>query len=355
MTQGERIVRLRPLVARGVSCAAKAAVPSRRREPGGRFSTNLTRVFVPEDRLTIASVSADRQAEALALLFADAGAEARRLEVRRLLERDAEAAEFLTAAYDGRGLAAVAWAQPLGVDAALVSTPRFRDSSVQGATAASLLNALEHRLRARNRRFLQAMVAESADGEIFLHAGFQRLTRLIYLVLDQAALATAAAGASESGLEMISLADQHGANRERLEKRIVRVVEQTYQETLDCPELNDVRSAVETVAGYRTSGEYDARLWRLAVCAGEDAGCAILTRHGEHDVELLYYGATPAVRGRGLGRRILGHAAAAAVEVGAVRLVTAVDLRNRPAIAQYSQHQFSAWAHREAYIKKLDR
>ena len=306
----------------------------------------MARSAIPRQTRTI---DVKDRANALDLLFGG-GAEGRVGEAEELLAGGGEAAEFLIGAYVEDRLVGVAWAQPIGVDAALVSTPRLVEGE-STATCECLIGALENALRLHGRRFTQALVAEEPDCTLLQRVGFQRLTQLVYLVLQGEELAALGDLEQDESLEFV---EQAGAvDTDRFQLRFREVVAQTYRETLDCPELNGVRSTADTLQGYRSTGRFDPRLWMIAVQRGQDVGCCAMTWHGDEDVELLYYGVIDGARGRGLGERILRAAAAAARNAGAQRLITAVDGRNRPAIAQYCQLRFGAWAHRHVFVKNL--
>jgi ribosomal protein S18 acetylase RimI-like enzyme len=110
-------------------------------------------------------------------------------------------------------------------------------------------------------------------------------------------------------------------------------------DSLDCPELNEVLSPEDTLAGYLDSSP-DTSLWRLAVADGEPAGVLLL--NGD---ELSFLGVLPEFRGRGVGQRLLD----VAVET-APRLSLVVDVRNGPAIQLYRSAGFGVVATREVFL-----
>ena len=85
-------------------------------------------------------------------------------------------------------------------------------------------------------------------------------------------------------------------------RRLAAVVEASYEQTLDCPELNGVREMDDVLAGYRASGVFDASRWLIAQYAGADVGCLLLSDFPEHDNwELVYMGVLPSAAGTRLG------------------------------------------------------
>lgn len=300
--------------------------------------------------LRIEMVAPAGRPAALALLFSETEGTVRCDEAAQLMDVDAESASFLIGAFADDQLVGVVWAQPIGKDAALVSSPRM--ANAPPGVEQGLLAALQSKLHAAGRRFAQGLVADDADGVVLRSAGFQRLTQLVYLVLQGKEFAAAARSTAGSIGLHIENADKPSASaRDAFERCFEEVVASSYIGTMDCPELNGIRSTSDTLEGYRLTGRYDPRLWLLAACDGEDVGGCAMTWHGEDDVELLYYGVVPAARGRGFGESLLRAAVAAAHDAGAKRFITAVDQRNRPAIVQYCNLCFSAWAHRQVFVK----
>lgn len=127
------------------------------------------------------------------------------------------------------------------------------------------------------------------------------------------------------------------------------LIEQTYQDTRDCPVISRFRTAEQTMRGYAVSASLAGQFWwfardREATSRGDIAGVLILGVHGaaratETDpppvVEIVYMGLVPAARGRGLGRSLVHHAMSAARTIGAERLILAVDRNNAPAADHY--------------------
>ena len=80
------------------------------------------------------------------------------------------------------------------------------------------------------------------------------------------------------------------AHRERLKK----LIDATYQNSLDCPKLNDVRDMEAVLEGYQSSGVFWPELWSIVQFDGQDVGCLLLADHPEYDnVELVYMGVAP--------------------------------------------------------------
>ena len=113
-----------------------------------------------------------------------------------------------------------------------------------------------------------------------------------------------------------------------------------------------MRTAEDVLAGYRSNGVFDPKLWLLVRRRQRGVGCLLLADHLRHDnMELLYLGLIPAARGRGCGRQLARQAQWLARRAGRRRLVLAVDAANAPAIQTYTAVGFQTWQQRESYVK----
>lgn len=125
----------------------------------------------------------------------------------------------------------------------------------------------------------------------------------------------------------------------------------TYEGTLDCPEVNGVRTLEEVLQGHRAQGEFDPERWWLALERGRPVGVLMMTEMPESgDWEVAYMGVVPEQRRRGFGREMLLQALceARAADVPAVTL--SVDARNRPARQLYRAVGFEPVEERAVYL-----
>jgi GNAT superfamily N-acetyltransferase len=175
--------------------------------------------------------------------------------------------------------------------------------------------------------------------------GFLHLTELVYL--ERALDGTLPAPPAAEGLvaEPYDPGENHA--------RFAALLEATYAHTLDCPELNGTRSAVEALAGHRAAGCFDPRLWQLYRAGSGDLGLILLTDHPELNVqEVVYMGVAPASRGRGLGRTMLTRALEAARDAGREAVLLGVDVRNRPARRLYERLGFVELCRRAIHLRR---
>ncbi len=138
---------------------------------------------------------------------------------------------------------------------------------------------------------------------------------------------------------------------EATHKRFVSLLEQSYQATLDCPELDGVRSPEQALAAHRASGEFSPAFWRLYRIDGVDAGILLLSPHPDQRAwELVYMGVASGFRGKGLGRQMLTNALPQLPRTDGEMVFLAVDRRNRYARETYTRLGFSEVATRALHL-----
>ncbi|MFT4557989.1 MAG: GNAT family N-acetyltransferase [Planctomycetales bacterium] len=184
--------------------------------------------------------------------------------------------------------------------------------------------------------------------------GFPRLTDLVFMnrpvspdtvVANQGEASNAEVWISERFDEASNGAD------------FANLVEQTYESTCDCPELNGSRDGRESLESHRQSGSHSPDLWRLFRHEGQPAALLLLTEHPPEAVwEVVYFGVAPRFRGMGFGKRVLDAGIDLAQKNGILEIVLAVDVRNSPAMCLYDQLKFSQFDRRivHARIRKKD-
>lgn len=144
---------------------------------------------------------------------------------------------------------------------------------------------------------------------------------------------------------------------EATEETFVRTVEKTYEETLDCPKLNEGRRVRERLAGYRRAPGFSPELWMIGKVEEEPAVCLLLLRHPEDaSCELSYVGVVPSHRGKGLGYKTMEKALQSlALRDDVERLWLAVDGANAPAVRVYERLGFAEYDRRAVYFSLLAR
>lgn len=131
-------------------------------------------------------------------------------------------------------------------------------------------------------------------------------------------------------------------------------LEESYEATLDCPELCGLRDTGDVIASHRGTGTFDPKLWWIVMLDGRPAGAMLFNPSPEQgSIELVYIGLSPALRGRGVGRQLVVHGLAHLCGRREAWINCAVDRRNTPAMKLYDAIGFRAFAERMALVRPL--
>jgi mycothiol synthase len=253
----------------------------------------------------------------------------------------------LVGAYRGPHLRGAVFLQLQPGKTAALWPPQLVDDEPP-ATAMQLLRAVGEPLAGRGIQVVQALLETGARTEatVLRKGGYQHVADLLYLVAANT-LFPVSPPRGDLEFEPYSTASRH---------RLLGIVDATYQQTLDCPQLNGVRDAEDVLTGYQATGVFDPHRWLIVRHDGDDVGCLLVADHPRQDTcELVYMGVAPAWRGRGWGMDIAQHAQWLARQAGRQRLVLAVDAANEPAIRMYAAVGFQAWDRRAAYLMVLSK
>lgn len=246
-------------------------------------------------------------------------------------------------ARDGKELLGALVCTPLPGAGGLVWPPFVSEGPHRRAVEDGLLAAGCRWLRQRGARLAEALLAdrERPLAAALTRNGFTHVTQLMYLQRDLAA--ETASGIDRSfGCVPFSRADPQ-LFRDTLLK--------TYGGTLDCPELNGVRTIDEVIAGHKGQGKVDPESWWLIQSDGAAIGVLILSQVPDMDAwDLSYVGVVPESRRQGWGRLLTQLAIRAARAAEARQLLVAVDARNRPALALYESLGFELQSQRDVYL-----
>lgn len=243
----------------------------------------------------------------------------------------------LLIAKQGNTLIGAVWVQLAPGSTAVVWPP-----AINGIASPELMRAAAEFLDDHSVALAQILISPDApqDPEIFAAGGFRPLVELDYLMVQRELFPAA----KPSGELQFT-----GAARDE-PQRLERLLTATYEQTLDCPQLNGLRDAADVLAGYAAQGRFSADGWFFVRHHSTDVGVLILTEYPEGETwELVYMGVVPAARGNGFGRQIVNFALAQAAVGGAGRLVLAVDRENGPAQKMYREAGFVGWDRRTVY------
>lgn len=232
---------------------------------------------------------------------------------------------------------------------AIAILPPIGEFGIRADDQVELLREGFRRLAPRNLYYIQALIEprQPAQQAALEAAGLRYLTTLSYLDLD--VRSAVAPGEPLPACEWIAVG-RCG------ETALGRVLLQTYEGSLDCPELCGVRPIADVLAAHRAAGQFNPAHWELALLDGAPAGALLLARVPRtRSLEVVYMGVVPAARRRGLGRALLARAVSHARAAGCTELTIVVDDRNAPARALYDRAGFSPVTQREAYLSRVQR
>lgn len=289
----------------------------------------------------------DELAAAFQLLFQQQDDElgrSRSANAVELVRQGALDANGVLVAREGNELLGAIACTPLAAAGGLIWPPQVRDQRRQRFLEDQLVQQASSWLRQRGAKLAQALLApeEAPLGEPLVRNGFKHVTKLWYMRHD------------------MEIPPQLLAHKEHLSYQTFaecdpRLFEQTllrsYDNTLDCPEVNGVRTIAEIIEGHRHQGVHDPARWWLGFAAGRPVGVLVTTAMPEVDGwDLAYLGVVADARGRGIGRELTLKALLEAKEAEVRQLTLSVDARNRPAWNLYRAAGFQPFDQRDVFL-----
>lgn len=239
----------------------------------------------------------------------------------------------------------------------------FGDSAEQRAERAAAITRALRGLAELNREWGERIVVAQAlpdpgDSwavQAYLDAGFTRVADLKYLKRPLPGPPLPPGAAHPVWPEGVTVRTVRGAGEGDADRELlIEALECSYEETLDCPGLCGLRSAGDVLDSHRATGRWDGRRWRLVMAQGRPHGCLLLSHCPDQgSVELVYLGLSKALRGRGVGRALLGQGLARLGPIDADHVACAVDTRNAPALRVYEGLGFAPFASRVALVKPI--
>jgi len=304
--------------------------------------------------ISVAVATPDKHHTAVSLLFVDSTDELRQSSTRELLEAAENGVIPLTglllAEKDGEPVGAALYVEQQD-QTAMVWPPAALSRAAHDAVVNALLEDICCRIDRAGIWLAQSLIEVDREraGRALLGAGFVHLTDLHYLQrpLDDPL-------PSHQGERLETITFSPDSNAEYFE----RVLQATYVDTLDCPEMNGLRTAAQSLAGHRLSGEFDPNLWKIYQSGGRDVGILLLSNHPEYKGwEVAYMGLVSGARGRGMGKQMMLDGLAEAEKSGRDSVFLAVDARNHYARKLYNELGFLEIGERSAYVRcsKLSR
>jgi ribosomal protein S18 acetylase RimI-like enzyme len=125
----------------------------------------------------------------------------------------------------------------------------------------------------------------------------------------------------------------------------------TYEGSLDCPELNYVRTPTEVLRNLQKNVRGGEPFWYRAWIDDEPIGVLLLNPTlPKQNWELTYLGLLPKFRNQGLGKELLNHAIGMSSSAGAPGLTLTFDERNKFAQKLYEKCGFQSCGSYEVFL-----
>ena len=218
-------------------------------------------------------------------------------------------------------------------------------TDAQQPAAREVVSALLARHTQQGVRLAQVLLdpAESAARGFYEACGFTYLAELVYLE----AKARNLEAKTPAAFELVNYSA--GVHAE-----FVTAIQASYRDTLDCPGLTGIRDVEDVIAGHKAAGAFSERFWFLVREGSQPRGVLLLSPVPPSDaMELVYIGLAPEARRRGLSDALMRLAFGTAARAGCLRLTTAVDSQNAPALRMYLRHGMHRIGSRVAMMKVL--
>lgn len=252
-------------------------------------------------------------------------------------------AEGLLVVREGRRIGGVLLAVPLEGAAGLLLPPRVRGEADLERENLLVRAGLDF-LRSRGAKVVHSILPDLSSAAPLVRGGMDPITHLFYFQHDLLRLPALPNPAWQ-------LRAFDPLNPSLFQQTLLR----TYQQSLDCPELNDTRTVEEILAGHRAQGILRPDHWQLALVQEVPVGLILLCGLKDEPAwDLSYVGVVPERRGQGWGRALVSWGLQAAKEAGVPGLHLAVDERNEPALGLYRSLGFVEVARRVVLLLKLE-
>ncbi|MEQ1827526.1 MAG: GNAT family N-acetyltransferase [Pirellula sp.] len=129
-----------------------------------------------------------------------------------------------------------------------------------------------------------------------------------------------------------------------------QVLDDSYIDTLDVPELNGRRGTASTLEGYASLIHGHPRTWWVVQEKDQHVGCLLLSPVDEGHVELTYLGLVRSKRGKGYSHGFLRFVEDWCEANDVTRVTVAVDIRNVPALRLYQHWGFQVKGFVQAWV-----
>jgi len=179
---------------------------------------------------------------------------------------------------------------------------------------------------------------DTAREDFFRRGGYRKLTDLIYQ--SRSCLTDEPLPAPSSTIRWLVYDTDH----HDLFKQVIQL---SYRDSLDCPELENLRDMEDVIRSHQAAGRFDPRCWKVLLDREQPCGVLLLSPLRTSPViELVYMGLIPSGRQAGRGKILLEEALRCAQSRKADHIMLAVDVRNTWALRLYRRFGFTDFLRR---------
>lgn len=214
-------------------------------------------------------------------------------------------------------------------------------SEESDSTADLLIQQAIQFAKQRECHLIQSLIGQEnqSAGQLLAGSGFRSITLLTHL---EAFTEDAQAEPPHSDLLFRRCEDYRS-------EAFRNLITQTYENSLDCPELDGMRDVEDVLEGYYATSNRSTFNWYTIEHGNEMIGVIITAHHAEpQQLELIYFGLIPRFRQLGLGSEMIRFVLQLSQFLGCRSTITGVDQRNTPAMALYRRFGFQ-----QADVKEL--
>ncbi len=228
----------------------------------------------------------------------------------------------------------------------LIWPPQAVESATRAQTEDALVCGALAWLRQRGAKLVQSLLTdvETVLAPPLLRNGFRHITRLLYMRHNLRSVPSEVQGGR---VRLVRYSECEPAE-------LGRTLLRTYDGTLDCPEVNGVRTIEEVLEGHRAQGHHNPARWWLALREEEPVGVLLLAEMFEWPGwDVSYVGVVPEARRHGIGRTLMLEALHRAQKAGVDQLTLSVDARNDIACQLYERLGFVRFDERAVFLAIL--
>ncbi len=243
-----------------------------------------------------------------------------------------------------QGSAATLWVINQGRTASILTSIPTTDQAI--ADLQALLAKTLSTLREKPLALAQIVLpkpAPSKQVQAILSSGFKDLAELQYMELNISPLIPTNVTQHEVEFQTMESFDDHALGY---------VLEQTYIDSLDCPNLHGIRQVQDVIEGHRGSDPCRPELWFIGMIDDEPS-CVLLLNQKDDAVELAYVGVVPSHRNRGIADCCMSKSIELAQHHDFKRITLVVDDANSSAMNLYTKWDFHPTQSRRAFMAQL--